>query len=435
MDILMKSKYMKLKKHIIFLCSFILFWCYIYRFQINGFPISTNRILTILGGLFLLIKIFHHNKINIKSYLLIFIFSFIVPLFFVLLTSLINNEIDFSILIGFKSATDLLAFYFYKITIKNNDKLTFNDVAFMFIFTGFVQSIISLLGFIIPDIGHFLVNIQDFPSEQLRIAAENRALNIRLIGLGAMYFGGGIIYAIDLILIGQLMTDNANFNEKCYKLLPLFYFVIFVCGMLMANTTIIGLIFSLFFLLKSRFITVFQIFKNIIIYVSIVILLISLLWNYTDKRFQNMLDYGFKLFINLYENKKIGNKSTDMMLKLYHFPELDNIKSWLIGDALFFNSNGGYYKNTDIGYCRAIYYFGLFGLFALIFSQSCILYALSKRLGKKYNFFCFVLGLMFLVLNLKGFVSINLYIIPFYFVTNKFMCKQDIGEYKCLEYL
>ena len=53
----------------------------------------------------------------------------------------------------------------------------------------------------------------------------------------------------------------------------------------------------------------------------------------------------------------------------------DTFHTWIIGDG-YFNNPGydpdflgeitsGYYKDTDIGYLRYIFYFGLIGLFAL----------------------------------------------------------------------
>ena len=55
----------------------------------------------------------------------------------------------------------------------------------------------------------------------------------------------------------------------------------------------------------------------------------------------------------------------------------DNLKTWLIGNGYFENPYwsdpyyvgrkfAGYYMQTDIGYCRFLFYFGIFGLLAFI---------------------------------------------------------------------
>ena len=60
---------------------------------------------------------------------------------------------------------------------------------------------------------------------------------------------------------------------------------------------------------------------------------------------------------------------------MYVFP--DNIKTWIIGDGYFANPGdtdpyyvgplgGAFYKSTDVGYLRFIFYFGVIGLFAFI---------------------------------------------------------------------
>lgn len=60
---------------------------------------------------------------------------------------------------------------------------------------------------------------------------------------------------------------------------------------------------------------------------------------------------------------------------MYVFP--DNMKTWIVGDGYFENPfykdpyyiglvTGGYYMNTDVGYLRFIFYFGLIGLILFI---------------------------------------------------------------------
>ena len=63
---------------------------------------------------------------------------------------------------------------------------------------------------------------------------------------------------------------------------------------------------------------------------------------------------------------------------MYVFPE--TMKTWIIGDGYFVNPSRdpnylgditeGYYMNTDVGYLRFIFYFGLVGL--IIFSMMIV---------------------------------------------------------------
>lgn len=67
---------------------------------------------------------------------------------------------------------------------------------------------------------------------------------------------------------------------------------------------------------------------------------------------------------------------------MYIFP--DNLKTWFLGDGYLNNPFDtepyytgidwhGYYQNTDVGYLRFIFYFGLFGLilFCAFMCKTC----------------------------------------------------------------
>lgn len=71
-----------------------------------------------------------------------------------------------------------------------------------------------------------------------------------------------------------------------------------------------------------------------------------------------------------------------MLKEGYVFP--DNPKTWLIGDGYFGSTDanpyyigtrwGGFYKGSDVGYSRFLFYFGLCGLLAFSFFmlKSCM---------------------------------------------------------------
>ena len=406
-----------IKQFFLFMISFILFWFYIYRFKLVGFPISTSQFLMLLGSIFLLIKTHNKKRIIFDYGIAIFIIGLIIPIFFIGLTSVINAQSDFSILTYLMSIPySLLAFYCFKFYKKEiHQKITFNDIALLFILTGVIQSFLSLIGFIIPDFGHFLIDIQAYGRETGKELAENQ-FSRRLIGLGAMYFGGGIIYAIDLILITQLMLDKTLYKNKIYKFLPFFYLIIFACGMMMARTTIVGLFFSSLLLLNNSYRKILHIIKTGLPAILMIIIMSSILFfNYGDRAWK-LYYFAFEMFINLSSGKGFQTGSSNTTLKMIKFPDSNNFKSWIIGDALFSTPDGHYYMYTDVGFCRSIFYFGIIGSLTLLITQSLMLLYVMKKLDKKYRYFLFILWLMFLTLNIKGFVLIHMYLIPFYFI-------------------
>ena len=86
----------------------------------------------------------------------------------------------------------------------------------------------------------------------------------------------------------------------------------------------------------------------------------------------------------------------------------DNLKTWLIGDGYFSNPGeidpyfigeivGGYYKGTDIGYLRFIFYFGLIGLLAFM-TYFCRVTQICVRKFRRYDvLFMALLAVNFIV--------------------------------------
>lgn len=92
----------------------------------------------------------------------------------------------------------------------------------------------------------------------------------------------------------------------------------------------------------------------------------------TDSYWKDFLRFGFEGFFSLVETGEWEVHSNNLLSKGFIFP--DNLKGWIIGDGYMGNPDAdpyyigeasyGYYMNTDSGYSRFIFYFGLIGLVA-----------------------------------------------------------------------
>ena len=427
------KKKLLIKQFVIFLFTAFLFFCYIYRVSINGLFFSTTTFLALLRCFLFINKTIKNKDMFIFSDTIVFLSACLLPIGASLLASLINGENDFSILKYILSIPYyLLAFYCIKLyRSKINKNMVFNDIAIMYIITGVFQCIISLIGFFIPEVGQFLVRIQDLGGETDRIL---HFYNFRLIGLGTKFWGAGIVFSLDLLLIAQLLSDKTAKNEKYYHFLPFFYFIIFVVGMMMSRTTIIGLLFSVVILFRyftNQLFSLLKIFFPSILFFS---LLICYFININSESLKTIVNFGFDIVINYVSGQGIQNKSLNKMSTMYVFPKLEEYKTWIIGDGLFSTPDRHYYKNTDIGFCRSIYYFGLSGLLSLLVTQFCVLSILINRFETKYRLFFLLLGVMFLIFNLKGFILIHIYIIPFYFIDKTFYNENYKWREICLKY-
>lgn len=199
----------------------------------------------------------------------------------------------------------------------------------------------------------------------------------RMYGLGetTALDTGGIRYSIACIFCAYMLVKS----EKDGKSLAPWYlfalFFIIIIGNMIARTTSIGsvlaLVYIFLYLFPGNTISVSKLRTAIWMMIIILIMVIISVWLYdSNELIHKNLRFAFEGFFNLVEEGEWRVNSNDKLRTMYIWP--DNLKTWLIGDGYFSNPAGdlnylgdlteGYYMNTDVGYLRFIYYFGLLGL-------------------------------------------------------------------------
>ena len=199
----------------------------------------------------------------------------------------------------------------------------------------------------------------------------------RMHGIGAGLDTGGIRFSICLIIIAALITDRkAVIGKLSTYLYILCYLFISVIGCMIARTTYVGIGLSIVLLgvsaIRDRFSGYGRVFGPFFL-VTIVAVIACVFLYRTDPSFRHWLRFAFEGFFNLFEKGEYSVASTDTLKSMYVFP--DNLKTWVIGDGYFSNpywsdpnyiwhgeATRGYYKGTDVGYLRFIFYFGIIGL-------------------------------------------------------------------------
>lgn len=239
------------------------------------------------------------------------------------------------------------------------------------------QCIIALVMDMNPSVKH-LVNSIVLQEDQDFIFTGNVH---RLYGIGASLDVAGSRFGAVLIMILFLLA-NSRLQKYWYEYFLYFlgFIIISIAGNMVARTTMVGLLVGLVYL---AFISIRQfkvIEKN---YFNLWKWLLGLLviciplavWAYhTDRRIQENIRFGFEGFFNYFEKGEFTYSSNESLKTMYVWP--DNTKTWIIGDGYFDNPNltdptytgenyaGNFYKGTDVGYLRFIYYFGTIGLLA-----------------------------------------------------------------------
>lgn len=202
----------------------------------------------------------------------------------------------------------------------------------------------------------------------------------RLYGLGPSLDVGGSRFAAVLLLIGYMLTlDKVMKNAKLMYMYIFAFLFILVIGSMVGRTTIVGGGLALLYLLWKNKGLLFspKNQKFLVIFLSVMAVGICTAVYYYNNNiaFRENIRFAFEGFFNWWETGVWATTSTNRWQTMFVWP--DNMKTWLIGDGYFEGpsnvdpyyvgpANFGYYKWTDIGYLRFIFYFGVVGLVTFI---------------------------------------------------------------------
>ena len=204
----------------------------------------------------------------------------------------------------------------------------------------------------------------------------------RLYGIGCSLDVAGSRFAAVLIMIIFLLSTSKGAKRwYAYMLYMLAFVFIAIAGNMIARTTLLGLIIAFAYLgivtfrqakgIEQNHTRLWKWFLGVLV-VAIPFAIHS--YN-TNPQIRKNMRFGFEGFFNYFEKGRFTYDSNETLRSMYVWP--DNAKTWIVGDGYFSNPKGidphytgeiteGFYKNTDAGYLRFIYYFGVIGL--LMFS-------------------------------------------------------------------
>lgn len=199
----------------------------------------------------------------------------------------------------------------------------------------------------------------------------------RMYGFGCGLDVAGSRFSAVLVMIAYVLYRKSKKNDwRSTALYMICFMIISVIGNMIGRTTTVGMILGLLVIAYSfcnKDVTAKYI-KTIIGLISSFILIFVILY-YSDTKWRDNIEFGFEGFFSLVEEGKWEVHSNEMLKEGFIYP--DNVKTWLIGDGYFEEPIRtdpyyvgpvyyGYYKGTDSGYSRFLFYFGLIGL--LMFS-------------------------------------------------------------------
>lgn len=208
----------------------------------------------------------------------------------------------------------------------------------------------------------------------------NTAGSSRLHGIGCSLDVAGFRFAAVIIMATVLMSiDDSSIKQYIYIAA---IFIIAIIGDIISRSTVFGVVLgSVYILFRSLFVKVSS--RGImgkLLMVSLISAIVCIILYNTNLTARENIRFGFEGFFSLAEHGEWQTNSNDILKNMIVWP--DNLRTWIIGDGFFNNPTDdrqatfdpfyvgpeyhGFYKGTDIGYLRYIYYFGLAGLCLLI---------------------------------------------------------------------
>lgn len=245
----------------------------------------------------------------------------------------------------------------------------------------------------------------------------------RLSGIGAALDVAGLRFSAVSVMIGYILSKAEELSHKQVVTYLASFLIIAVIGNMMSRTTTVGVGLALvYWIYSTNLFSLKQNIKNQKLWLWLggilcVVIPIFMYLYFTNDTFYKNIRFGFEGFFSLWETGKWQTSSNDILLKhMVVFP--DNWVTWLIGDGYAANPADktlsffdpyytgpiyhGYYKGTDIGYLRYIFYFGLVGTFVFVFFMWKSAWACIHRF-KNYK----MMFLMILLVNYIGWFKVS----------------------------
>lgn len=380
---------------------------YLYPLTFKALPfLSTKKIMAVVGILLGIVKIF--NKFSNSNFLikkeLIYIFISLLLIGTASIGTVIYNDTnDFQFLNYVVSNVIIFASAYFIIIFAKSSKIEVSEnyIIKLIVYSIALQCLISITMHFIPSLKELILNLtitEDTQAELLDSLSEER-----VIGFGLSFFWAGAYCGMGLIFISYLIRIAYIENRRLIFFVIMYAFI-FVIGMMMARTTIIGAALSvLLFVLPRQKSSRSNTFKRIKFLGLLLVLPISTLFiiYFIFPKFfikiNYLIEFAFEMFINVKDQGTLRTDSTDVLMQMFTLP--DNLKTWIIGDGYWDSPLGdGYYMHTDVGFLRIIYYFGLLGLFSFMLSQFIIL-----KSSFKDKIIILIIFSYFILLNVKGY--------------------------------
>lgn len=387
---------------------YIVAFTYLYPISVHIFPVSTDIVLHAVSIAYLILFkrcVFSvdHYRLSVLSITII-----ILSIFF----TTINGAFDFSLVKKFIASLLFIPSSIFVVDLIKKVIPDFSEITILewIVYVTLGQAIISLLLFVQPVLMDAWLSIMKLTDAGETIASGSA--NYRLIAFAKYQFANmAVMYGVALLcMITIAFSEKSTFYNN-HKLM---YFVtlllICIAGILSARTffviLLIAILYTSFLLWKKKgFRAIFYVGFLCFLIILVGTVIISTM---EGSEYARTYQWMFEWLINLQNYGELGTDSTSTLNSMYIYPT--QIKTWLVGDGFFCNSDGTFYMSTDAGYIRSLFYWGIIGsviYYVLQYMHFKIIYRISYN--KIMRYFAGILIFWLFVYNIKDMWQANMY--------------------------
>lgn len=407
LSILLYIIFKHLGRALVFLSIITILFFIIYPTWFVFLPIPSDRIIQLVGVVCFFAYVLLRKKILLDQRFLLFIGVAFLIVFISWLALLWSPKPNLYLV---KRLLNILFYsfsFYFVISYVNQFKPNLSLGRFLdyIIYVVLLQAVVSLFLFLNPNLYESFISIIR-PEVNEGLLERVHLIQIRLLGISNSFFTASTNYGIHFLLLMLLPYCRGSLIYKNKLWYYTIVAIIAIAGILSGRTVFIAIALGGLYILtveRNRVLPLLS--KSFKILALFVLSFIAAYFIFRDiidfDRVEKTISWVFEMFIQYSEGGQIETNTTDVMLRMYIWPE--ELSTWIYGDGLILNGDGSYYMHTDIGYIRLLYYFGLIGIFSFITAQfSYCIIAASYYKNSAIKIFLFFLFLWILILNLKG---------------------------------
>ena len=376
---------------------------YIYSIVFDSFPLSTKIVLEGIGLIACFKYLFNPRYRLYKEYRSI-IRIIVAIVAWDVITSLINGQSEFHLIrdllpvLGSIFGAQLL-FIVSKKNLKSTD-----EFLLLLVLTIFAESILTIAMKLVPPL-YSLVDaflVFDFGTDNITDIFDIA----RFFGIGnAHYFG--VMPSCLLGVLTAVYLINKSESALLKVLLIASWVIISISSFFVARwaITAIGLSF-VFFILNQRK-------QNLFKSIGILVGLFIVVWVAYTVTMSNIDSDLQKWAFSFMTDKSSDDRSADNVIDWWLNTHFD-LKTFLIGDAIYTDPRGGYYMHVDIGFFREIFYGGIIGLGLNLWGHVMILKMMYKyNRNRSFKLFLYFLMFGYFAILAKGDANMMTFFILF----------------------